>query len=137
MKKSIVYLITLLFLTMGVAGCSKDSEEEKEPTLQNYNFHDFGPLIRNGVIPTRFMEVKEFPEWIQKGIESLPNYFKPLWIFQFNWKGSTHYLIYYTLMSGPYDCLYTQSGEKLDGRQLWDEIRATSYDWTLVYESLP
>ena len=132
-KKGLFYVCALFLLMMGVAACSKDSDEF---TFQDYNLENIEALVEKGQIPTQFVSINEFPNWLQDIIETQPD-FNPLWVFQFTWKGSTHYLLYNAMMNGPYQGFYTQDGQNLDGYKLWNDIKANSSGWTLVYETRP
>ena len=135
MKK--VFCLISAFFLLSIGGCeSADSEvASKELDLD----HPMA-LVDEGKIPQKIVEIEELPIWLQEPIDDTVRrgLVTPLWVFQFTWKGNIHYSIYHRLCNGLIDVIYTQDGERIEGRkrEIWNDIKANSSDWSLIYEHL-
>ena len=132
-KRFLNVCMALLVVT-GFVGCSSDNDEDF--TFKDYQLENIISLAEKGQIPSQFKNVSELPSWLQT-VEESPGYLRPIYVYQFSWKGSTYFLWYGPYMSGPYDGFFTKDGEHLDGHALWEDIKANSHGWALIYVAHP
>ena len=111
---------------------------DDEFSFQDYQLENIVSLSEKGLSPSQIKKNEsELPGWLQESIDECPDYLRPILVYQFLWKDSIHYLVYHPFMNGPYDGFFTKDGEHIDGHKLWEDIKANSHGWALIYIAQP